>query len=112
MKVLLPATLLILWSAAAAPAALAQDAPDGKALYEKDCRACHGPRGTPPRAMARQMSVPVLDSAYLAQRTDEQLIRVMKEGGKNMKPTKLSAAEMALVGAYLRQLVSSKATTP
>src|SRR6266704_3009887 len=77
----------------------AAQAPDGKALYEKNCRACHGARGTPPAALAKQQKIPKWDAAFLTVRSDDSLVAVMKHGGKNMKgfAGKLKPDEMTAI---------------
>ncbi len=94
---------------------LAQAAPpDGADLYAKNCRSCHGVRGTPPRALAKQMSIPTLDAAFLAGRSRDSVSAVIKRGGKTMKgfDGKLSAAEMAAVAGYVRETFGAAAAKP
>jgi mono/diheme cytochrome c family protein len=88
-----------------------QPAPDGKLLYEQNCRSCHGPRGVPPQAMVRMMKVPVLDSAYFVKHTVDSVLVVLKQGrGKNMKSfsDKLNAEQMLAVARYVQQLVTKE----
>jgi mono/diheme cytochrome c family protein len=101
---------LVLALAGGAPSLLHAQAADGKALFEKNCKACHGVRGVPPAALAKQQKIPKLDSAFVSARSDDSLTHVMKRGGKNMKgfDGKLSAEEMTAVAKYLRELTSAK----
>jgi cytochrome c oxidase cbb3-type subunit 3 len=91
--------------------AQATAASDGADLYAKNCRSCHGVRGTPPRAMATRMPVPKLDSAFLAGRSNDSLVSAMKRGGKNMTPlaSKLTPEQMAAIAEYVRKTFAAAA---
>lgn len=81
----------------------AQAAPgSGAAVYAKSCRSCHGARGAPPAALAKQLKMAKWDAAYISARSKDSLVNVMKRGGKNMKPVKLSPEEMAAVADYVK----------
>ena len=100
---------------ASAPQLTAQAAaPDGKALYTRNCRACHGPDGTPPPALAKSMKVPTIDPAYLTRVADDSMVNVMLKGTKGMKPMKGKASqeEMAAIARYLRSVAGSPAAKP
>jgi len=105
---------LVVWTvagcAAAGPLAAQAPAPDGKVLYEKNCRACHGARGTPPAVLAKQQNIPRWDASFMADRTDDSLVAAIRNGGKNMKgfSGKLSPDEMAAIAGYIRELVPPK----
>jgi len=103
MRTTLPTLVLALALAGAANA----QAPDGKALFEKNCRKCHGD-GRPSPAMKKLLpELPTWDEAFFATRTDADIVAVLSNGkGKNMKPWKdtLSAEEMAAVAKYIRTL--------
>ncbi|MBI4205106.1 MAG: cytochrome c [Betaproteobacteria bacterium] len=82
-------------------------AQDGKALYEKQCKSCHGPAGgAPVPAMVKQMNVrSITDPAVLAKTPDDTLIGVIEKGrGKFMKPFagKLKHEEVVAIVKYLR----------
>jgi mono/diheme cytochrome c family protein len=92
----------------AANGEFAQEA-DGKALYEENCRKCHGVRGTPPKAIKEKFpKVQTLDDAFLAKVSDDSLVKVMTKGvgkAEDMKSfkDKLTPAEMAAVAKYVRE---------
>lgn len=81
---------------------------DGKALYLKNCRSCHGTTGTPSKQALRETpKIAKLDQAFLAARSDDSLRVVIANGaGKDMKPfkEKLTAQEIDAVVKYLRTL--------
>lgn len=82
--------------------------PDGKALYLKNCRSCHGNNGTPSKQALRETpKIATLDQTFLSKRSDDSLKAVLTNGaGKDMKSfkDKLSAAEMEAVIKHLRTL--------
>ena len=75
---------------ACATRTLAAQAPDGAALYREHCKECHGSAGRPPKqARDKYKDVKTLDAAFLASRSDDSLLTVLKRGakdGKEMKP--------------------------
>jgi cytochrome c6 len=82
-------------------------APDGKALYEKHCSSCHGAQGLPPAAMAKVMGgIPALDSAFMATRSDDQLVRATERGVGRMKgyQATLEPEEIVTVAKCVREL--------
>jgi len=87
---------------------LAAQAPDGAALYREHCKECHGAAGRPPKqARDKYKDVKALDAAFLAGRSDDSLVAVLKHGvkdGKEMKSfkEKLTPDEMAAVTKYVR----------
>lgn len=102
LKAVLLATGLLFTASAAAA-----QAPDGKALYEKSCKMCHGVDGTPPAAMLKMMpTLPSLDSSYMASRSEDSVVAVLKNGTVKMKSYtgKLSPEEMAAVAKYVREM--------
>lgn len=83
-------------------------APDGKALFEANCRKCHGATGKPSTAMKKLIpELPTWDAAFFAKRTDADIVSVLANGkGKNMKAYKdlLKPEEMAALAKYIRTL--------
>ncbi len=92
-----------LWLSAGTLSAQAA-AGSGEDLYAKNCRSCHGARGVPPAALAKQFKMSKWDAAYISARSKDSLVNVMKRGGKNMKPAKLKPEEMAAVADYVKGL--------
>jgi len=93
-------------AAAISTSAAAQGA-DGKAVYEANCRKCHGPAGSPSEAIKKMSpKIGTFDAAFFAKRTDEDLVKQITEGKDKMKPfkDKLSADEITAVAKYIRTL--------
>ena len=51
LLLLASSTTLAAMAARSAPPTARAQGPDGKALYEENCRKCHGVRGVPPKAI-------------------------------------------------------------
>lgn len=85
-------------------------APDGKTLYQAQCKKCHGVLGTPPKTMKEKMpKIATFDAEFIAKRSNDSLVVIMKKGkGDDMKSfkEKLTPEEMAAVAAYVRQLAT------
>jgi cytochrome c6 len=87
-------------------------ADDGQALFNGKCSICHGKDGKGQTKMGEKAGIKDLtDAKYQATFTDEQLLKMLKEGKKvddkvKMKSydTILSAEEMKAVIAYVRTL--------
>jgi mono/diheme cytochrome c family protein len=93
-------------------------APDGKALYEENCRKCHGVRGTPPKTMKEKFpKIATFDEAFITKRSDDSVVKVLTKGvgkAEDMKSfkDKLSPDEMTAVAKYVRELaLKSHAST-
>ena len=102
-------TLLTLAFALASAGTAKAQAPaaDGKALFEKNCRKCHGDGQPSPGIKKLFPEIPIWDEAFFAKRTEADIVAVLTNGkGKNMKPWKevLSAEEMAAIAKYIRTL--------
>ncbi len=90
-KLLLAACLLAFGSAASAEG----DAKRGKALYEVYCTQCHGVNGNGKGVNAAYMSVMPrdhTDTKEMTARTDEELFKVVKLGGKSINKSVLMPA--------------------
>src|ERR1700694_5251788 len=81
------ATILILTGIAAA-ACFAADARAGQAAYDKSCKSCHGPDGTPNAAVAKMMKVDIKDlkAAEVQALSDDDLKKVITTGKGKMHP--------------------------
>lgn len=79
--------LSLLGTIAFATACLAEDNP-GKAIFEKTCKTCHGPDGKGDAAADKfyQVRIPRLNSAYVQQKSDEELKEIITKGRRKMKP--------------------------
>jgi len=93
---------------AIATAAAAQE-PDGKAVYDKSCKMCHGPDGTPPAAMLKMFpTLPTFTAAFMESRSDDSVVAVLTNGTANGKKKpmkdKLTPAEMATAAKYVREM--------
>jgi mono/diheme cytochrome c family protein len=94
----------LLLSAAVSSAA---DATAGKAAYDKSCKMCHGPDGTPNAKIAAAMKVDMrhLGSKEVQGMTDAALKKVVTEGQGKMKPIKtISGPDLDNLIAHIRTL--------
>lgn len=86
---------------------------DGRRLYLKNCRQCHGATGQPSAETRHKYAkIKALnDSAFMATIPDDSIIAVMKHGaGKDMKSfsDRLNPEEMTAVLKYVRTLPAKK----
>lgn len=85
---------------------------DGRALYLKNCRSCHGTTGRPSKQALRETpKIPTIDQEFLSGRSDDSLTVVVTRGtGKDMKSfkEKLTAQEIDAVVKYVRTLGTPK----
>ena len=92
----------------------AAQTPDGQALYQQYCRTCHGPTGTPSPQMLRiYTTLAPLDSAFLAGRSQDSLVAVLRDGIGQMKgyKEKLTPEQMVAVARYVESF-AAPAKTP
>ena len=93
----------------------------GQSNYMLHCAPCHGEQGDGKSQLAEAMPTPPrdhTDSKYMSARTDEQLVKVVTDGGaalgfdEAMPPfsTLMSNNEIKEVVAYVRQLCNCKYT--
>jgi mono/diheme cytochrome c family protein len=108
-----PSGLVALGLAVAAPA-FAQEYPAdlarGKALYERHCMTCHGPRGygNGPNALLLTIAPANFHRPGSFMKSDETLLRMIEHGGvfspMHSWRGRLTDGEMQDVLAYIRQL--------
>ena len=87
--------------------------PDGRLLYLKNCRTCHGATGLPSdENKEKYPKIKALnDAVFLSALSDDSILTVLKKGkGKDMKAwgEKLNPAEMVSVVKYVRTLPTKK----
>ena len=90
-----------------ATAAWAADAKAGQVAYEKSCKTCHGPDGTPNASIAKMMKVDIKDlkSAEVQAMSNEDLKETVTKGKGKMKPVKtVSGPDLDNVVAYVHSL--------
>ena len=99
-----------LTAATSTPWLSARQDPDGKALYEENCRKCHGVIGTPPKTMkTKYPKIATFNAEFIEKRSDDSVVKILTKGkGEDMKSfkDKMTPAEMAAVAKYVRQLAS------
>jgi mono/diheme cytochrome c family protein len=100
-------------SSTVAVASIARQEPDGRLLYLKNCRTCHGATGLPSdENKEKYPKIKALnDAAFLGTLSDDSILTVLKKGkGKDMKAwnEKLNPAEMVSVVKYVRTLPTKK----
>lgn len=82
-------------------------ATDGKAVYDKSCRGCHGPtgQGNPNMAKMLKAEIKALGSADVQGKSDDDLKKVITQGSGKMKPIAgLSTKQVDDLVAYIRTL--------
>lgn len=101
--------LCVIGLLALASTTAAAQAPDGKTLFEANCKKCHGVLGVPPKTMQKKSDkIMTFDADFIAKRSDDSVVKILTKGGKteDMKSfkDKLSADEMKAVAKYVREL--------
>ena len=99
--------ILGLWiTSSGTAAALAADASAGKAIFEKSCAGCHGPDGKGNEKMAKVLGDKGLNIVgdETKKKTDEQLLKLIADGGGKMPASKLTKEEQKQALAYVRSL--------
>ena len=86
-------------------------ASDGKALYLKNCRSCHGTSGSPTKQALRETpKIRALDPEFLGKIPEDSLIAVVTNGlGKDMKPfkAKLTQEEIQAIARYVKTVLGA-----
>jgi len=88
----------------------AAQAPEGQALYQQNCRKCHGATGTPTARMA-EMYPEIEPFAQMTGVGADSIVTLLVNGaGKEMKSfkDKLTADEMKAVAQYVLTLAKPK----
>ena len=88
----------------------AAQAPDGQALYQQNCRKCHGATGTPTARMA-EMYPELKPFSEAGAITADSIVTLLVNGaGKEMKSfkDKLTPDEMKAVAQYVLTLTKPK----
>jgi len=107
--------LLIIGSMIAVTTAFVRTAPprqepDAKAIYDENCKRCHGVIGTPPKTMkAKYPKIATFNAEFMADHSEDSIVKVLTKGNnEDMKSfkDKMTPAEMAAVAKYVRQLAS------
>ena len=101
-------------AAHAAPAGTpaARQAVDGKAVYLKSCKECHGVLGAPTKASLRKYDKiqNFTDPEFFKKKQDSELLEAVEKGkGRDMKGfgEKLSKDEIKAVVEYIHTLVKA-----
>ena len=95
------------------PGAKAQ-APDGKQLYLKNCRSCHGATGKPTKqALREHPKIRALDAEFMGTIPLDSMVAVITRGfgkGDEMKPfkDKLTKEEIEAVARYVKNELKKK----
>ncbi len=100
---------LVLAASGATTRAFAQ-APDGKALYDENCKKCHGAIGSPPKTMVTKFpKIAKFDAEFIAKRSVDSINKVITKGkNEDMKSfkDKMNADELAAVAKYVHELAA------
>ena len=88
---------------------------DGKMLFLKHCRTCHGATGVPSKqSIAKYKNIHSLaDAEFMAKRSDDSIVVVIRKGVNNEKEMKgfdgkLTTDEMRSIAQYARTLSTRK----
>ena len=80
---------------------------EGKEVYDKSCKACHGAQGqgNPGLAKMLKVEIPALGSKEVQAKSDDDLKKVITQGKGKMKPVaNLSGKQVDDVVAFIRTL--------
>jgi mono/diheme cytochrome c family protein len=83
-------------------AVFAADAKAGKDVYDKSCKTCHGPTGTPPAGVAKAMGIKDFTTTEFS---ESAIKTAVTEGKGKMKPVAaVTGASVDNVAAYVISL--------
>ena len=86
---------------------IAADVQNGKTVYERACRSCHGLDGTPNPAIAKMFRVEMrsLPSRDVQATSDDEIKKIIADGKGKMRPVKtVAGSSLDDVVAYVRSL--------
>jgi len=106
MRAKLSAIVVGLWIGTSSTAGVFAADAGGKAVFEKSCVGCHGADGKGNPAMAKVLGEKALNitTKETAQKSDEQLLKVIAEGSGKMPASKLNKDEQKQALGYVRTL--------
>ena len=89
-----------------AETAAAADAKAGKAVYEEECKDCHGAAGAPSAKLQKNLKITMKDlkSPEVQALSDAELKKRSIEGIGKMKPVKITGPSVDDLVAYVRSL--------
>jgi len=77
---------------------------DGAALYKSKCAPCHGPDGSGQTPVGKSLKVRDLRSPEVQKLSDAEITKVLMDGKGKMPASKLAAADIKAVIAFIRTL--------
>jgi mono/diheme cytochrome c family protein len=77
---------------------------DGAATYKTKCTPCHGADGSGQTPVGKNLKVRDLRSPEVKKLTDAEITKVLTDGKGKMPKSKLEAADIKSVIAYIRTL--------
>ncbi len=98
---------LVFLASIAAASLFAASAANGKAIYDRSCKACHGADGTPNPAIVNMMKVDIKDfkSAAVQGMSDADIKNIIANGKGKMRPVKtVSGSDADDVAAFIHTL--------
>lgn len=99
--------LSLLLAASASFTGASAQAADGSAIFDANCKMCHGAAGVPSASIRKMLPrIPTFDAALFAKLTDADIVRQITEGKDKMKPfkDKLTPEQIKAVAAYVKTL--------
>jgi len=98
--------IALVFCGAAGMVAFGADANNGKALYAKACKSCHGAAGEGSPAISKAMKVELrhLGSAEVQKMSDADLSKAISAGVGKMKPVVSVKGSEPDIVAYMRTL--------